>query len=953
MIGRSEVLKQLDHLMRAAEHGDGALVLVSGDAGIGKTRLVEEAIAGCGLVALRGSAPAHGATPYGPIVAALRDHLRRAKGRPFDGPLSEHLGSLLPEVGAPSETCDRPTLFEAIAYAFRTIAREQPTVAFLDDLHWADAATVEMLPSLATMTADSPLLFVAAYRSDELPRGHPVRGLRVELRRAGRFNEIVLEPLDVRGTAELTAHVLRLPPGRSLVAAIHDRTEGIPFFVEELAAALAAGGRLVETGSRLELSPGMTVPLPESIRDATRVRTELLSPEARASLQAAAVIGVRVPLDHLAGIGGDGGLGALVEVGLLSEVEPGVAQFRHDLIREAVYADAPWPQRRRLHGELAELLDRQGGEPRLIADHWLAAGDAARARPVLLEAARRFCAVHAYRDAAGAGRVALELWPENEDEAGRLAALDELGRCAELCGEWPEAARVWEEVADNERDAHRRAVVIRQLATVYNLQGRSAAASDAHAQAAVLFEANGLDAEAAAERLALADSLFPAESAAALDQLERALTAAKRAGRQDLQSRALSSTGYMLGATGNRDRGFAAARAALATATADGDVTGTVDAYWTIGTIANFWAEYGKATDAFESAATLCREHGRRPDEASCVACLGLVLFERGDWSAAEELARQSKEAPDAPAPVRAHADWIVGIICALRGGTKRGRSLLRRVLADAERFGLPMAQVQSTLGLALVDELEGRPSDLWRGLLDSPPPFLSLTYVSGFRWASTFGARRGDVDLVRACAHGLAEWSARYGSPDALAGLAHALGEVSLLEAATERAVDQFMRATELLRGAGAVFELAHSRSRAGVALIEAGDREVGVGELVDAHHTFRRLHARPFAHRVAAELEAHGEQVASSLGRRAARELEHGGLSRREVEVLRLVAVGRTNREIAHELFLSSRTVDMHVRSILTKLTCASRTEAAMKAHRLGLITTAAAEPRRHGAT
>jgi predicted ATPase len=138
----------------------------------------------------------------------------------------------------------------------------------------------------------------------------------------------------------------------------------------------------------------------------------------------------------------------VLEQELLVEREPGLASFRHDLAREAVYADTPWPQRRALHRSLAELLDARGAEPGLVAEHWLAAGERERARPLLVEAARRYCVLHAYRDAAAAGRAALELWPEGDDEAGRLAVLQELGSCAELCGELAEAVRAWEELSD-------------------------------------------------------------------------------------------------------------------------------------------------------------------------------------------------------------------------------------------------------------------------------------------------------------------------------------------------------------------------------------------------------------------------------------------------------------------------------------------------------------------------
>jgi DNA-binding NarL/FixJ family response regulator len=124
------------------------------------------------------------------------------------------------------------------------------------------------------------------------------------------------------------------------------------------------------------------------------------------------------------------------------------------------------------------------------------------------------------------------------------------------------------------------------------------------------------------------------------------------------------------------------------------------------------------------------------------------------------------------------------------------------------------------------------------------------------------------------------------------------------------------------------------------GIALVSAGERELGIERLTSAYRTFRRLRAAPFAKRVAADLGELGERVEERLGRRAAGELARGGLTRCELEILRFVAVGRTNREIARELFLSSRTVDMHVSNVLAKLACRSRTEATTKAYELGLL-------------
>ena len=166
------------------------------------------------------------------------------------------------------------------------------------------------------------------------------------------------------------------------------------------------------------------------------------------------------------------------------------------------------------------------------------------------------------------------------------------------------------------------------------------------------------------------------------------------------------------------------------------------------------------------------------------------------------------------------------------------------------------------------------------------------------------------------------------------------ALGEAALLAGDADRASEQFARALELLGRLSIPYDHAEIELRAGVALARAGNRGRAVDRLTDAYRIARRLGARPLAAAAAEALQGLGERVDVRLGRRAGGDLERAGLSQRELQVLRLVAAGRTNREIAQELFLSPRTVDMHVRNTLAKLDSQSRVEAAGRARDLGLL-------------
>jgi len=946
LIGRNRELAEIGAAVAAAKAGEGALLLLAGEAGVGKTRLAENAISAGGVAALRGIASQRGAAPYAPIVAVLRRFLGRApQGLADVGALRPQLAMLLPELGPRAESVDRETLFEAIRRAFEAVAGAGPTVVFLDDLQWADAATLELLSSLATSAEEWPLLLLCAYRNEEIPRGHALRRLRTELRRSGRLAELVVEPLDPASTVALATQVLGQEPGPTLRAALVDRTQGVPFFVEELSAALEAGSLLVPTEQGLELETDTAVPVPETIRDAVRLRSDGLSSAGRRALEAAATAGTRFDLDLVAAVGADEGLAELLDHGLLVESDAGRASFRHDLAREAVYADLPLPRRRALHRSLAEVLETREAEPGLVAEHWVAGAERERARPALLAAARAYCDLHAYRDAAAAGRAALELWPE-DDEPARLVVLDELGGCAQLCGEFAEAVRAWEELAESARDDLARvAEVKRKLATVYELQGAASRAVAARLEAADAFSTCGHDAEAAAERLLAAFRLFNEEPVTARELLDHAHEEAVRAGRTDLESRCLREKGFLVSREGRLEEALELTHRALSLALEGTHIEDIVEGYWMLGVISNNWGDYPAAQSALEGAADFCRAHNLEPDEQFCRSCVAVVLWSRGAWDEAEEISRDVLASPATSDPARAHALETLGLIAAARGKTAAARPLLRQSLAIGREQGMLGTVCISGFGLALVDELDSRIDKQWEDFVassaDDPP---NNHYAPPLRWAATFATRRGDAALVHTCARAAADLAAVFASAQALAALAHVFGEVALVEGDASRAAEQFEQALDLFRNVDSPFERAHMQTRAGVALAAAGERQPAVDRLVEAYRTLRKLGARPFALQIAADLEALGERVDRRLGRLAARELENGGLTRRELEILRLVAVGKTNREIARDLFVSPRTVEMHVSHMLSKLDCSSRTEATSKAHELGLLETIA---------
>jgi ATP/maltotriose-dependent transcriptional regulator MalT len=211
---------------------------------------------------------------------------------------------------------------------------------------------------------------------------------------------------------------------------------------------------------------------------------------------------------------------------------------------------------------------------------------------------------------------------------------------------------------------------------------------------------------------------------------------------------------------------------------------------------------------------------------------------------------------------------------------------------------------------------------------------------IAGLRWASSFFAGEGSVECSHECADALSRIASRTGQPDALAALACAIGETALIDGDAATATAQMGRAAELHRELDMPFERAQVELRAGIAAGATGDRELALDHVGGAYRIARKLGARPLAAEAAREVAALGESVSRRLGVRAAADADGAGLSRRELEVVRLLSSGRTNRDIAEELVLSRRTVDMHVRNILRKLDCRSRMEAVTRAGEIGLL-------------
>jgi ATP/maltotriose-dependent transcriptional regulator MalT len=953
LIGREQACAVLRRAA-VARPGQGNVLLVTGEAGVGKTALIQHAFGRSDLLLLSGAAYDGIVLPYGPLVAVLRAFQQVYDHPPTAPTVARALALLAPDRTASSPgSTSSAALFDALHVALAAIARLRPVVVFLDDLQWADNATLELLPALSGALAHEALLVTGAYRNDEIPRDHAIRRMRSALRRAGRLHEISLAPLDRTQTAQLIMRALGAPPSAALTAALYDRTEGLPFFIEELALALLQAGRLSpgQTGFDLDLHGVGALPLPESVRDAVLLRTGALPAAARRALEITAVAGKECATELITTLAGEeSGIAEILMRGLIVERAPGRVTFRHALVRDVCYAETPWPRRRAVHRQVAAYLESAAAPAALVAEHWLAGHDPERARPALLAAAEDSCSVHAYRDATRAYQRALEVWPEGagDEAARRLNALERLGHCAELAGDLVAAMSAWREVADCRRQAGMPrgvATAEHRLAGIYERQGNWEQALEARDSAAAAFAASGDLGDAAAERLMAAAHL---RSAAifypALALLDTARAEAERAGRLDLQARILGLEGNVRARLGQSTQGLELVRAGLALALEHNVIDAATDIYQRLADTLEHAGDYAGAQTAYDTAAAFCQTHQAPATAHLCRACLTVVLRLTGDWERAMRVSRAVLASPETSPHARAVAAGVLGSLHILRGQARPARPLLLEAAALARRIELAAMEIDSAWCLAMLDDLTGAHAAALarcRALIERWERTEERHYVvTALRWAITFCAEHDGADEARMCAAALARIATASGHVEALSALAHALGETALLDGDAHGAAVQFDQALALLQGRPLPLERAQSARRAGIALLRAGERDAGVDRLVSAYRTARHLGARPLAARIAQDLAGQGEPVERRLGRRTGGHFQHGGLSRRELEVLRLITTGHTSREIAATLFLSPRTVEMHVDHLLAKLDCRTRAEAARKAMTLGLL-------------
>ncbi|WP_368661716.1 AAA family ATPase [Streptomyces sp. NA02950] len=987
-VGRGAELTALGEALSRADAGEPGALFMGGEAGVGKTRLLREflgrAAADGAVVALGGCVETGAdALPYHPVSAALRS-LRRQLGAELHAAVAGQEGELarlLPELGEMDrdrpETDGRARLFELTVRLLEHLAANRTLVLALEDLHWADRSTRELLSYLLRALTDSRLLIVATYRADDLHRHHPLRPALAEYERLRTVTRLELPRFDRSEVRRQLAAIHGEAPPEQVLDRVFERSEGNAFFVEELACSILGG------------SPGG---ISDSLRDLLLVRVEALPDEVQRVVRTAAEGGSEVEFGLLATVTG------LAEDELIETLRTAVGaavlqpsdesesfRFRHALMREAVAGDLLPGERSRLSRRYAEALE---ADPTLVrseeragrlAGYWFDARDPARALPAVIAAAAAARGRHAFAEQHHLLERALELWDDTPEELRRRTmrqgvddglrpaiSPDMPGDFVDLLAAITVAARL---AGERERAL---AICKRALRELEDDDPLRAAWfwTERYQLMRDLARSDGWDEIAHAQKLVkgLPPSVVHADvlthaaywyavhqpGPTAMETAEQAVELCRVTGAEITGLTARLTLAWLTIHSGDVEAGLEQARAVCARDLEPGNANVLLRGYGGLSTALHGLGRYGEAVEIAERGSGLADRHGL-PDTASFIdANLAESLIQLGRWADADDVVERALGRRGVSVRIRALIAERRAELALVRGAY--GEARCRMEESDGSTTG-PYPEPQHTLAMARIAialaSADGRILDA-RSLLDTavgeaiPPDHQRyawpLLYEAAAAEARTRGlavaepGRRAAVERIRKAMKGQPEFVPQWAAQALMT-------EAELLTAEGRDATARWMEAVAATEQLEAPALLATARLRLAEALIIQGGNgsRTAAGELLrQADAAARELGAAPLeteittlAGRARIPLRQADGEAAPPPAPAAAL-----GLTVRERDVLRLVAAGRSNRQIAEELFISPKTASVHVSNILAKLGASGRGEAAAIAHRLGVL-------------
>lgn len=961
LVGRERELGLLLERVAWAAAGRLSVALLAGEAGIGKTLLLDtlaRRAAEQGATVLRGGASAdEGMPPYLPFIQALGAYARQA---PLDvlraevdgaGPV---LAAVLPELatrlpdepGAAYLPADqaRLRLFDAVGSLLERIAADRPLVLVFDDLHWADAASLDLVCYVARQHPTARLLLVGAYRAEEAELRPELQRALVELNRLRVLETVAVGPLDRDEVGALARGHLGAPSAPGVTAALAEHSEGNPFFVEELLRGWVETGVLVRGRAAWDLV-GAPPTLPSGLVGAVRSRLARLSAETVELLEAAAVVGRSFDVGVVAQVVGrdpevvEGRLAEARRAHVVEAVDADHCRFVHDKVRECLVDGVASYRRRRLHGLIGLALEERDGSPSELAFHFASSGDRARGAEHALTAADQARDRFAFDEARALFATALDLI--GVDDPRRGDALLRLGEAARLAGDEAEAAEAFQAALDwfaarGGRSAAGRAA--RHLAETWARVEQSALSREAFERAIALLDPDG-DADLALALAGLATLLAVSlhEHLSGIDHARRALAVAERLRDARVLAVATRTLGNLLVRVDDLEEGTALLERALELSTACGDTAEAAECCACL-TIGHFWAgAINRSREVGQRRLELARL-GHDPYQLrhayTWLAVLDATQGRLDDAALLLDAASERVERLASPEPraylqfCRAAMRFFTGDVLAAEADVEPAIKLFRAIGPGALVWYLGLLGLIQAAGgrreeaRATFEELDGLTRELARG---------SLHVVEPLAYLAQLALVLDDDALVDRVRPRLEPLSGRFG--DFL--FDRLLGEMALRDGDRAKAGRLLGAAEALARREGLVWELGRTleaSARLALATRDRNGRRAAAYHLNEAAVIYEGVGAPGEARRVRVEL----------------RRLDRGGVQRahlpaglspREAEVLKLVAAGRTNRQIAADLVLSEKTVENHLGSVYAKTGAENRAAATAFAFRNGL--------------
>ena len=937
IVGRDDLLELVDDLIREAAQGRGHTLFLSGQAGLGKTRLIRATARKAEAAGLRVEGGAVAPQDREVPLASIREMATSMRENPAFGTLGSDLLAMDGVHGGDALGSRRLLVRGAADRILGAIDR--PTMLIFDDLHWADELSLEVIGELARHGAERPLFLLAGYRADEFPADSIHREWRARMLSQRDADEVRLRPLTLEQTAVATTLILggELPAPRDVVEAVHERTNGIPLHIEELLGALEEDART--DGRRIR-----DAHVPDTIGDAVLARLARLSDDARLVARAGAVVGRCFSPEVLAGMVDrpladlEPTIEELVEASILypfDYVDKGYYDFRHQLLRDAVYGSLPPAQLRRFHAQAAEFgMSLEGANVIHASRHYERAGLRPQAFRAAMTGAREAGRISARHEAYELYRRAVDNMPNDlptleraqlyesySDAAGAIEHNDESEKADEIARKlYLEAGRPLEAAGVLVTSAvisGRRgqpfeeglALIAQAIDEVERLPETPEREQFRGFLLGVraMFE---LDASMLAE--ATIDAAECRQLAEAASDRETVLEATLTAARIDIVSGRFE-TGLVDGlraAREARDAGYEAV-----------GVTG----YRNLAALAARLIDYPAARTALREGLLYADAIEQSHCRQMMATTSAFLAWAAGDWDEADRLSRQELVDRGCRRGVLGSLD-VLGLVAMGRGQVDEARRWLNESLEAGRRTRELAFILPAMWGLAELNLVAGDPrgaADRCNEALEIGTNTHDLAFLIPFvvTGARAWIAAQRPEDAERWVARTrdtLADWE-----PLTNTAFAHADGLIRMSAGSLTSARDALEQAVRGWDALGRVWEASWARLDLAQTLMRSNRFAEAAPLLAAVRSTAEGIGSEPLLARV--------DELTRAARGRGSLDEPWRPLTSREFEVARLIAKGLTNGEIATELSIAAKTASSHVEHILAKLGVTRRAEIA----------------------